>query len=175
MDHHEPRPCITAPPSARPSQVQQLPRSKAHRTYRPYRRILPSCRSHLILYTKTCWTITENSEGRTIGLRHQYRKRRANGGFLRFLPRLQSIPEEEEMEDVCVLSTEVVGRRRTKIGGRRITVFCKYLALFLIVTGVAVALEVSFWGVVSFVVGNMQMNYVFEVEEYAGVSLYLCV
>lgn len=48
------------------------------------------------------------------------------------------------------------------MGGRRITGFCKYLALFLIVTGVAVALEVSFWGVVSFVVGVSVVWYCVE-------------
>lgn len=148
-------PCATsAPPSTRPHpQGQQLPRSKAQRIYRPYRGILQRGRSHLILYTKTCWTITENHEGRTIGLRHQYRKRRTNGGFLKFLPRLQSIPEEEAVEDVT-LRTEMVGRRRTKVGRKSITGFCKYLALFLIVSGVGVALfKISFWGVVRFVVG----------------------
>jgi hypothetical protein len=68
------------------------------------------------------------------------------------VPRLQTIPEEEEY--VCAPSADVVSRSRTKVGRKRIPDFCKYLALFLVMSGVMRALfVVSFWGVVRLAFG----------------------
>ncbi|KAI5848500.1 hypothetical protein DFP73DRAFT_592063 [Morchella snyderi] len=107
-------PRTTAPPCHRPHQGQQLPRSKAYRSHPPYRSAPPTTRSHLILFPKTCWIITESREGRTISVRHQHRKRRANGGFLKFVPRLQTIPEEGGYHSCTPSAAGVVGRRRIK-------------------------------------------------------------